>query len=78
MRLMTGEHGDYLMIGRLEEADDCTVTDLQYEVDKRRELSEKTGIEHSAECRAVARTMQMLVDAMPAQRVSTVGRYPKR
>jgi hypothetical protein len=56
-----------------KDLNDCTVSDLRYLINHRREMREITGEQHSDECESVTRVMQILVDGMIKQGASTVG-----
>ena len=55
-----------------KDLDDCTVADLEYLIDWRRKLSERSSVEHSDRCNDETRVLQRIVDAMRAHGASVV------
>ena len=55
-----------------KDLDDCTASDLEYLIDIRKQLAERTGIEHDEGCQAESRVFQRMVDATRARGASVV------
>jgi len=56
-----------------KDLDDCTVGDLEYLINFRKQIQEITGVEHSDQCRAETRALRALVNAMKAEGARSVG-----
>jgi hypothetical protein len=52
------------------EPNDCTPDDLQYLIDFRKKLAERTGVDHDERCRAETHVFPRLVNAMRKHGVS--------